>query len=335
MLLVMLTINCFFGFWEWRLQAVPWAGHIPTFLKIEDETVQRILSPHARAASGIYRVHSTNSTTLGLAEMLGLSMPFAMHFILDRYKLWMRVAAAIYIPLAVNTIFMTDSRLGVVTALCSLVFYLLIWAVLRWKQERQSLFGPAVVLAYPAIFSGFVASTFFIGRLRAEVWGNGPQQASTESRLEQWRMAIPKIIHNPFGNGLGQGGAELGFFNGAGVLTIDSYYLSVLLELGVMGFIVYYGLMIQGILVGARTVVSARGDKEFRLLLPISVALMDFVISKSVFSQDAGHPLVFMMLGAVVAMAHRAKQMGSLPAAVPSTEAAGAAKQRLRPNVAA
>jgi hypothetical protein len=313
MFLAMLVILCLIGLWEWRNQAVPWVGHIPEYLKVDDESVKRILSHRARASTGIYRVHSTTTTSLGLAELLGLSMPFAMHFFLDRFPMYLRLAALAYIPFAVYLIFLTDSRLGVVTALCSAIFYLLIWALLRWRQERRSLFGPAIVLAYPAIFAAFVAATFLIGRLRAEVWGTGAQQASTESRLEQWRMGIPKIIRNPFGNGLGQGGPELGFYNGAGVLTIDSYYLSVLLELGVLGFVIYYGLMLRGVFVGARTVVGARGDEEFRLLLPLSVALMDFVISKSVFSQEANHPLIFMMLGAVMAMAYRSRVGAAAP----------------------
>lgn len=309
MLMVMLVIICAIGFWEWRLQAVPWAGHIPSYLKIEDETVQRILSPKSRAASGIYRVQSTATTPLGLAELIGLSIPFAMHLLLDRYKLLIRVGAALYIPFAVTVIFYTDSRLGVVTALCSAVFYLLIWALLRWRQDRKSLFGPAIVLAYPAIFAGFIAATFLVGRLRAEVWGNGPQQASTESRIEQWRMAIPKIFENPVGYGLGQGANELGFRNLAGVLTIDSYFLSILLEIGVVGFVVYYGLILRGVFASARTVVTAKGDEELRLLLPITVALMDFIVSKIVFSQEANHPLIFMMLGAVVAMGYRARNL--------------------------
>ncbi|MBL8554522.1 MAG: O-antigen ligase family protein [Phenylobacterium sp.] len=308
MLLIMLVILSLFGLWEWRLQLLPWAGHIPSYLKVEDEAVQRILSPRARASTGIYRVHSTATTPLGLAEILGMSMPFAMHFLFDRYPLWMRVAAAAYIPFTVNVILLTDSRLGVVASLASVIFYLLIWALLRWRQNRDSVFGPAISLAYPAIFTGFVAATFFIGRLRAQVWGDGSQRASTESRIDQWIMGIPKIIRNPLGYGLGRGADELGFANGAGVITIDSYFLSVLLELGVLGFIVYFGLLARGAFVGARTVISSRLDQELRLLVPLSVTIINFIIVKSVFSQDANHPLIFMMLGAIVAASYRARK---------------------------
>jgi hypothetical protein len=308
MLLVMLAVLAALGLWEWSLKLLPWAGHIPSYLRVEDESVQRILTPRSRAATGIYRVHSTATTPLGLAEILGMSMPFAMHLLFDRYPLWVRVAAAAYIPYAVNVILLTDSRLGVVASLASVIFYLLIWALLRWRQNRDSIFGPAISLAYPAIFVGFVAATFFIGRLRAQVWGDGSQKASTESRIDQWIMGIPKIIKNPLGYGLGRGADELGFANAAGVITIDSYFLSVLLELGVLGFFVYFGLMARGAWVGARTVISSRLDQELRLLVPLSVTIINFIIVKSVFSQDANHPLIFMMLGAIVAASYRARK---------------------------
>lgn len=308
MLLVMLTILAAFALWEWNLKLLPWAGHIPSYLRVEDEAVQRILTPRSRAATGIYRVHSTATTPLGLAEILGMSMPFAMHLLFDRYPLWTRALAAAYIPYAVYVILLTDSRLGVVASLASVIFYLLIWALLRWRQHKDSLFGPAISIAYPAIFVAFVAATFFIGRLRAQVWGDGSQKASTESRIDQWNMGIPKIIKNPIGYGLGRGADELGFANAAGVITIDSYFLSVLLELGILGFIVYFGLMARGSFVGARTVISSRLNQELRLLVPLSVTLINFIIVKSVFSQDANHPLVFMMLGAIVAASYRARK---------------------------
>jgi hypothetical protein len=305
--LVMLTILCVFGLWEARLSQVPWAGHIPSFLKVQDETVQRILAGASRAATGIYRVQAVSTTSLGMAEILGLSIPFAMHLTFERNPLLLRILTGLYIPFAVYLILLTDSRLGVVAALASVMFYLLIWALLRWRQIKKSMFGPAIVLAYPLIFAAFVASTFFIGRLRAQVWGDGSQQASTESRIDQWIMAFPKIVRNPIGYGMGEGANVLGFANGAGIITIDSYYISILLEIGVLGFVAYYGLMLRGIWTAARTVIESPADQEIRLLLPIAVSLINYVIVKSVLSQDANHSVVFMMLGAIIALTYRAR----------------------------
>jgi hypothetical protein len=307
LLLIMCVIVCFIGLWEQRLGAVPWAGHIPSFLRVDDPAVQRILAGGFRAATKIHRVTATATTPLGLAEMLGLTAPFAMHFVLGRYPLYARLAMGLYMPLAIYVILLTDSRLGVVACLVSVMFYLLIWAAVRWYHERKSLFAPAIVLGYPLIFTLFVAATFFVGRLRARVWGTGAQQASTDSRIDQWNMAIPKIIKNPIGYGWARGARTLGFTNGDGILTIDSYYISILLEVGVIGFILYYGMFARGIWTGAKTVVQSNESAEIQLLIPISVSLASFVVVKSVFSQEANHPLVFMMLAAVLALTYRAR----------------------------
>jgi hypothetical protein len=304
-LLAMLLVLCFFGFWEARLSQVPWAGQIPTFLKVDDDNVKRILRGAARTASGIYRVQGTATTSLGFAEILGLAIPFALHLALNRYRVIDRLYGIAFIPIAIWVIVLTDSRLGVVAAGASVMFYLLIWALIRWRQNRASIFGPAIVIAYPALFCAVLASTFLVGRIRHQVWGDGSQQASTDSRIDQWITAIPKIAKNPIGHGMGQGADALGWANQAGVITIDSYYLSILLEIGVIGFIFYYGLIIRGIWRATKTVIYTRGDSEIRLLIPMSVSLINFFIVKSVLSQDANHPLMFMIIGAVVALAYR------------------------------
>jgi hypothetical protein len=319
-LLSMCTVDCFIGLWEHRLGYVPWAGHIPSFLRVDDPAVQRILAGGFRAATKVHRVAGTATTPLGLAELLGLTAPFAMHFVLGRYPLYIRLALLLYIPLVVYVILLTDSRLGVVACLVSVLLYLLIWAAITWRQERENLFAPAIVFTYPAIFSGFVAATFFIGRLHAMVWGTGAQQASTDSRIDQWNMAIPKIIQNPFGHGFGMGARTLGFTNGDGVLTIDSYYLSTLLEVGVLGTLIYYGMFVRAVWTGARTVIESPPSREIRMLMPIAVSLSSFIVVKSVFSQDANHALVFMMLGAVVALAYRARsENNTAPGLSPET----------------
>jgi hypothetical protein len=307
LLLTMCVVLCFIGLWEQRLGMVPWAGHIPSFLRVDDPAVQRILAGASRAATKIHRVTATATTSLGLAEMLGLTAPFAVHLVLGRYPLYTRLAMGLYIPLAIYVILLTDSRLGVVACLVSVMFYLLIWAAMRWYHERKSLFAPAIVLTYPLIFACFVAATFFIGRLRARVWGTGAQQASTDSRIDQWNMAIPKVIKNPFGYGWARGARTLGFTNGDGILTIDSYYINILLEVGVLGFILYYGMFGRAIWTGAKTVVQSPQSGEIDLLIPLSVSLASFIVVKSVFSQEANHPLVFMMLAAVLALSYRAR----------------------------
>jgi hypothetical protein len=302
-------VLCVIGLWEQRLGRVPWAGHIPPFLKVDDEVVQRILSGASRAASGKYRVQATSSTSLGFAEYLALCMPFFMYFLWAGRNVLIRVAAAATIVIAFNAIISTDSRLGVVGTLLSLALSLLFWGIMRWKRAKGSLFGPAVVVGFPILFAGLFASTLFVGRLRRMTWGGGEHQFSNQGRMDQVEAGIPIIARNPVGHGVGQGAEVLGFTNGAGVLTIDTYYLAIALEYGVLGFLVYYAMFLIGTWKAAREAVRApETDREFGLLLPLSISLAVFLVIKSIFSVEHNHPIAFLMLGMVVALIGRIRR---------------------------
>ncbi len=312
---------CLIGIQEWRHSVVPWAGNIPSFLKIEDESVQRILSGSARAATGIYRVQSKFTTPLGFAEFLALSAPFILHIMMRSKNVLVIVAAALTLALQFWCIRLTDSRLGVVGFFMTFLLYMLIWGGLRWYRDRDSLFGPAVVIAYPITLSVFFAATFFVGRLSAMVWGTGAQQFSTESRKVQVAMGLPKVFKAPWGSGIGRGAEEVGFTNFAGVLTIDTYYLLVALEFGILGFLVYFGMIIATIIGGGKQLIRVRpGDTDGAMLAPLLIALTNFLVIKSIFSQQENHALAFVMMGAVVALAWRIKrQRDSSSVVLPTT----------------
>lgn len=297
---------CVIALWEVRYSRLPWAGRVPSFLKIEDEAVQRILSGAARASTGIYRAQSKFTTSLGLAEFLSFMIPFVVHIAFTTKSVLVRVLASAMIPFTFYIVVKTDSRLGMVGFLLSFMLYLLGWAIVRWRTNRMSLFGPAIVISYPLIFSAFIAATFLIGRLRNAVWGNGAHAASTETREMMYANGIPMVLRNPWGHGIGEGASALGFRNPAGILTIDTYYLAIALELGVIGFFVYFGIFLVAIWQSGKIIFRTK-DEETRYLLPIAIVLSNFVVIKSVFSQVENHPLIFMILGIAVALIARAK----------------------------
>jgi hypothetical protein len=307
LLLAMDAFLCVIGWWENRLGAVPWLGHIPSFLKIEDPDVQRILAGAVRAAINVHRVQSVQTTPLGFAELLGLSAPLALHLAINRYPFVVRVCSAAMIPIIGYTIFLTDSRLGYIAMIVGAALYLLLWGMVRWREVRGSIFGPAIVMGYPAIFITIVASTFLIGRVRAKVWGNGSQAASDQSRKDQWHLAIPKVIHNPIGHGYGTAGGVLNYHNEDGILTIDSYYMNLLLDTGILGFAIYLAFFLGSAWLAAREAVRGPGDRELRILMPLSVTIVGYVVVKGVLSQDANHPLMFFFAGAIAALIHRSR----------------------------
>lgn len=303
------------GLWEFSVQKVPWAGHIPPFLQIEDDYVQRILAGAVRDNS--YRLQSTFSTSLSYAEFLALTLPFALHFAIQPHKMVLRVIAALSVPVTLFLVLESGSRLGLIGYLLAPTLYLAFWGVQRWRRMPGDLLGPSIVLAYPAIFCAVIASTFFVGRIKMKVWGNGTQAASTQGRIDQYHEGIPKVLSHPWGYGAGMATEALGVTNQAGTPTIDTYYLLIALDYGILGFLAYYGLVLYAIYISGKHafLTVGRSDRDYGMFIPIAISLSIFFVIKSVFSQEGNHPLVFMMLGAIAALVYRfRKETGALTA---------------------
>jgi hypothetical protein len=297
---------CALGIWEYRLGYVPWRDHVPAIFQIDDPAVQRALAGSQRSALGTHRVQSTFSTSLGLSEFLALAIPFVLHFFGREFNWKIRLASLTSVLIFVFVIVISQSRLGLIGSLVSLLAFVFIWAFRRRTVDKQNPFWTGILIGYPVICTLIVASTFFIGRIHARVWGNGPQQFSDKSRIEQWKLGIPKILTHPWGYGIGKGNEALGFVDVNGALTIDSYYLLVALEYGVIGFIVYYGMFFFAIyLIAKKSLSPALFEKENALIIPVGIALLNFIVIKSVFAQPDNHAIVFMILGMIVALLWR------------------------------
>lgn len=302
-----LIIVALLGVQEWRHKVVPWAGHVPSFLKVSDETLQKMMTSTGRKATGVYRVKSVFTTPLGLSEYLAICTPFMIHMILTAKRASFRIAAIASIVLAFYVITKTDSRLGIVGFFLSFLMYPLAWGALHWRNNPGKIVGPVIVLTYPAVFCAFVTASLFIRRLHVMMFGGGAQQASSDARKFQIAKGIPQILSHPWGYGIGESGVTLHYANQAGVFSIDTYYLSIGLEYGVVGFIIYYGMFIAGVTIGSFNALHAKSD-ETKLLIPLAISMIIFLIIKSVFSQESNHPIAFAMLGTIVALVYRVRQ---------------------------
>ena len=137
---------------------------------------------------------------------------------------------------------------------------------------------------------------------------------SNESRIIQYQTGIPKILSHPFGHGIGMGGEALNFVDSTGFKTIDSYYLMIALEYGIIGFAIYYGMIALSIWHAGRYSFFHKRPptREEALLVPLMVSLLNFLVIKSVFSQQDNHPLIFMEMGMIVALTWRMRNASDL-----------------------
>src|SRR5262249_50612586 len=155
---VMSLILAVLGFIELRQGHVPWFGHLPPFVKL-DESYMRMLAGARREGVGEHRVQGTYTTSLALSEDMALTMPFVLHFAVQGYHPVIRLAAAASIPIVLATALITQSRLGVLGVGLAFLTYFLLWAILRWRSRKDDLIAPALLLGYPALFALAIAAS--------------------------------------------------------------------------------------------------------------------------------------------------------------------------------
>jgi hypothetical protein len=308
------------GAYEHHLGHVPWAGHIPAILKINDPSVAVMLVGGTRF--GQHRVQSTFNQSIQLGEYMSLALPFIIHYAVTLRRPLLKLFAIASIILAIYTILLTQARTGMSGLIISTILYVLYWSYIQWRLHPQRLIGPFMLFSYPALAAVVGLAILFVGRIRIFVLGGGALSASTLARQVQMKMGIPKVLSHPFGHGIATAGQALGYYDPSGKLTIDSYYLSVALEFGFLGLIIYYGMFLWAIYTAGRHVALASPTHdETSLIAPVAIALTNFVVIKSVFSETDNHALVFMLLGMLVALLSRSRSDEIRPANVaPSDE---------------
>jgi hypothetical protein len=297
---------CLMGLLEEQLHHPLWAGHIPSFLRVGNDMVSRILNGSIRNTTGQYRVQTVFSTPLGLSEYLGIATPFVFDLALSKKSAtFVKIAAGATLPLILVVLLGTDSRFGLMVYFLSAMLYLLSWALVH-RRRAHSLLGTAIVMAYPALFATGIAASMFVGRIRAKVWGTGQYNDSTQARIDQFNLAFPKLFTHPLGYGLGAGAEAIGYRTPSGLLSVDSFYLNLIMELGSIGLIAFITmfsyLSIRSIMAVVR---SYDEDSEVSFLMPGAISLIAFLVIKLVFAQEDNHPLVFVIASMVAALLYR------------------------------
>ena len=298
------------GLLEYHQEKILWADHIPSFLNTHDPVAEKIMVPQFR--DGAYRVTTSFSTSISFAEFMSMTIPFFLHYLAYGKKLALRFAYLLCDIAICGTILLSQARTGFVGILVAHIAFFAIWAFQRWRQHRSDLIASALTFAMPAMLVMAAIAVVSVPALRVRALGGGTQQASTEGRKEQMRMAIPKVARRPLnGYGAGQGGRALGWTNPAGMPSIDSYVLLLLMNYGVIGFgaLVYmFGYAAySGVRIGTQQV------GELTAVLPAAVAIIVWMFSRIVLSQEDTNAVAYMLAAMVFAAMYRAQRKAPPP----------------------
>ena len=313
---------------EYRNQGLLWAGHIPSFLQVSDPAMINLLDSTFRA--GDYRVTTTFSVSLCLAEFLALTLPFFLQYLVTGRNRLFKVILVICDLLVMNAILLTQARVGIVGIAVTHGIYGFILALRFWRAHKESLLGPAALLMYPVGMAVFAVAAFTVPRLRVMWLGNGVQAASTQGRLEQAAEFPGKFIARPlFGYGPSQGGRVLGYTNPAGEVSIDSGLLAIPLNYGAVGAVLYFGMFIYLFVQGMKLSADAKGQED-SYAMPVAVTMIFWLISRIVIAQEDNASFMYMLMGTLIALAYRHSRQSSASAGMESNVASGS--EDLRPR---
>ena len=313
--------------YEYHIKALPWVGHIPSFLAIDAAFMAKIFGDQSRAGTDIFRVRGTFSVSLQLAEYISIVLPFILHQIVTTPTFWRRTLLVLGLLALLVASYLTNARSGVIGFFMATFLYGGVAMLRHWQREKHSLIGISTLAMLPVAAVAFLVLSLTWGRLHNMTYGGGMQEASSNARTEQWALGTPKYKSHPFGHGVGLGGNVLGYFSPGGDGTIDTYYLSLLLEYGYIGFVSFMGIFLAQVIYGLRAYLDAETEDEL-YAGPLAIALIIFIVIKAVLSSEVNSPVAFSYLGflaAIVVMQKlRRAATAPAPAAMLSTMPRGA-----------
>ncbi len=284
------------------------ANLLSPFISGEAEWLR--ITQEQKIRDGVFRAQATHTHPLSLGEFLALLAPVALGFCAAARSRG-RIFWAVILVAILGGVVATNSRgalLGLLMGLGLVGGFMLLRFM---KTAAAELYRPAIGLA---TFAAIAASPVLVVGAHQMISGDSGASAarSTQSRIEQIEKAWPKILKRPvLGYGTGRSARIIGFYGRS--LTVDNYYLSLTVDLGFPGPIVFLCMLIfcaRGSIRNAAQVARGRSadeaaSREFWIWIGFAGAMAAFATSRSIISQTGNLSFFYLVLGAYVGTAAR------------------------------
>ncbi len=320
LLLIANALQAIFALLELHNGKPIWTDYIPPFLGIDPTIMEKLHFGYVR--SGELRVKSIFLTSTGYAEFIGMAAPLALWAVLHAPNVRRFLAAIALLYLLFYAGLLTQARTAMVGFTIAVPVFMALWVVRRYIRKgasQRDVLSSGMLWLAPAGLAVFAAAIMFIPRLRVRVLGGSQHRKSNAGREAQWDMAIPKIFENPLGYGVDKIESAVPFYNWAGVFTIDSYPIILLIEYGVLGFLAYIVMFGAAVYLGARTYVLGESREEL-LAGAFAVSILCYMVSRVVVATGPAPTLAFAYAGIVLGLWWRHRQRVPKPPPKPAVE---------------
>tara|TARA_R110002051_G_scaffold64139_2_gene116798 strand:+ start:45334 stop:46542 length:1209 start_codon:yes stop_codon:yes gene_type:complete len=229
--------------------------------------------------ANVLRIKGTFSNPLSYGQFIVLFVPVLFFFRrFNKYKLLFNI-------LMIGLLFcgiMTKSRATFI--IISLVIVVSI--IYMWKSINFEL------RIFTGFFVLFSCCLFLLLSPNVSDFFGGKKLTSDNNRESQLMMASPLIFNKPFfGYGFGQGSDALGYgTENGGSSTIDNYFLTITLDTGLLGLLIFILLYSSVILF----------YKVNNILKPLYFGLLFFMINLLTLSLREIHPIYFLIISILI-----------------------------------
>ena len=246
---------------------------------------------------GVYRANSIYFVSLSFAEFEAMVAPLGAYFVLHGRDRREQILGLSSIMSALVAIFCSGSRGGWVSLLVAMPIMAFVWVVRHSKLNPHSLVSGIGALFFALGTTFTFLLVLFWQRANRMVFGY-----DDGDRWLQWEMALPHIQSNPItGHGMGSSGKIIGYGVESGMPSVDSYVITLLVENGVPGCLLFFGAIAIAIWIGLRVYLSDR-DPRGTLGSALACSLIAFATYRTALSQTENHPLVFVIIGLIFVM---------------------------------
>ncbi len=270
-----------------------WAPYIPAFLRVDSKILETLLFS-ARRDDGRYRLRGMFPAALYFGQFVAIMTPFVMHAVFTAKPKWKPYAYALLVLL----MFMawgTNTRTAFSGTLLGIMMYVAFFALRRYLKPAHGAdpVGPAALMAGPAfilVLAGLIMSS---NTLQAWTIGGPQHAASNNVRDAQWDRAKAALMKNPIGHGAGRAPQLAGKPTKKGTWIIDSYWINLLLDYGILGFATFMGFfLLQAYRAFIDALVFDDRDTQICSVFAMSILLFQLTTYTLSFSGNFYFPMI-------------------------------------------
>jgi hypothetical protein len=228
---VFMLLAIFIAFYtciEWVIQK-----NILTRFASKDLVALQMALSTSRFRDGFFRAQGTFEHPLLLAEFAAMAVSFSLSAILwGGGNKTLRLLGSIAFVFSIITAILTGSRSALLSVFGAIVFILVVWFFSNDKARLKH----KVITRKLLSFSSFLLISIIVFPIIALIVKGGSisETSSTAGRIYMLQLGWESIkSHVLLGTGPGTSGSVAGIVTGAGINTLDNYFLAIVIESGV------------------------------------------------------------------------------------------------------